>query len=300
MPVHYSIFGKRIMDKKRTVRIICTILIVVFAVAIGVIAGILYKQRDNEKIAERKLNKTRDFVTEAAEDDTETTLEAAEKKDIMQDLGIAIPNKKIDWDSLTKENGDIYAWIYIPDTQIDYPLLQHGSEDNYYIDHNIDGSKGYPGCLTTQAGYNSRDFMDYNTCIYGHNMKNGSMFHSLHEFSDASFFDGNELVYIFTPQATYVYEIFAAYKFSNVLIPYEYDFSTQKGYKEYLEEVFSIRDMGSHFRDGIRVTEDNHMITLSTCVQPTDYKHRWLVQAVLINDPTLSDEQIYQTLGREP
>lgn len=278
---------------------VCLILMVVFAAAIGVIAWVLFHQKTGERAAEKELNKMRDYVTEAADDDTGTTLEAAGNKNLIEELGFTIPNKKIDWDSLQEENEDIYAWIYIPDTEIDYPLLQHPTEDNYYIDHNIDGSEGYPGCLTTQVSYNAKDFLDYNTCIYGHNMKNGSMFHSLHNFEDSLFFDENEFVYIFTPQATYVYEIFAAYTFSNALIPYKYDFSTRSGYKEYLDEVFSIRDMDSHFREGLNVTQINHIITLSTCTEPSNENYRWLVQAVLVNDPSLSDEEIRDTIGIE-
>lgn len=280
------------MNIKNTKKILFGIIACVLIAAMGIIIWILLHQKEDETKAEEKLNSLRAYVTEADEEDTDTTLEVAQKPEIMEQLGIHIPNKKIDWQALRKKNKDIYAWLYIPDTNIDYPILQHETDNNYYIDHNLDGSKGYPGCITTQVEYNSRDFMDANTCIYGHNMKNGSMFQNLHKFEDSLFFKENEFAYIFTPQTTYVYQIFAAYTFGNALIPYAYDFSTRSGYQEYLDEVYSIRDMKAHFRDGIKVTPQNHIITLSTCTSPADDDHRWLVQGVMVNDPTLTDEEI--------
>ena len=70
----------------------------------------------------------------------------------------------VDFDKLqTETNADIYAWIYIPDTNIDYPVLQHPTDDTRYLNYNIDGSKGYPGCIYTEKA-NAKDFSDFNTC----------------------------------------------------------------------------------------------------------------------------------------
>lgn len=71
-------------------------------------------------------------------------------------------------------NPDVYAWITVPGTEIEYPILQHPSDNSYYFMHNIDGSYGYPGCIYTE-NLNSKDFADNNTVIYGHDMKNDSM-----------------------------------------------------------------------------------------------------------------------------
>ena len=71
-------------------------------------------------------------------------------------------------------NSDVYAWITVPGTEIEYPILQHHSDNSYYFMHNIDGSYGYPGCIYTE-NLNSKDFTDNNMVIYGHNMKNDSM-----------------------------------------------------------------------------------------------------------------------------
>ena len=72
-------------------------------------------------------------------------------------------------------NSDAYAWIEIKDTNIHYPILQHESDDAYYLNHRIDGVAGYPGSIYTER-VNAKDFSDYNTVVYGHNMKNKTMF----------------------------------------------------------------------------------------------------------------------------
>lgn len=275
--------------------------LLLFLIGLTVTIGMCLWEMQKDNRAQQDLEQLRDkYVVE--EDDTQGVLPANTDEtvdELMKEWKIKIPKRKIDWKALQKENPDIYAWLYVPGTNIDYPILQHPKEDNYYVDHNLDGSTGYPGCLTTQKSYNSKDFLDANTCIYGHNMKNGSMFHDLHGFADEAFFQKTRYAYVYLPDATYAYEIFAAYTFSDVLIPAAYDFSSYRGFKAYLEEIFAIRGMDSHFRKEISVTAKNHIITFSTCLKNSDHNYRWLVQAVMLNDPTLSAEELRKTLQRK-
>ena len=133
---------------------------------------------------------------------------ATPKPEIPEDAALL---RAVDFAALQEDTcADIYAWISIPDTRIDYPVLQHPSDDTYYLNYNLDGSKGYPGCIYTERE-NSRDFSDFNTVIYGHNMKNGSMFHDLHSYEDESFLPDHPYVYIYTPDRVMRYRIFAAY-----------------------------------------------------------------------------------------
>ncbi len=273
------------LEKKKRV-LLYKILLAVFAVAFCVIAGILIRNAVVKQRAEdafdRLASQTQDTgaTEEIQTDGTET-----EPVDILTALGISVPEKNLDWDALHQENEDIYAWLYIPGTNVDYPMLQHPTDDSYYLDHNLDGSKGYPGCIYTEK-VNSKDFLDANTLIYGHNMRNGTMFKTLHNFEDETFFQENRYAFIYTPEDVYVYDIFAAYVYGDDHIMYFYDFSTEEGYQEYLDDVFDIRSMNAHFRDGVEVTTKNHIITMSTCVGGAP-NNRYLVQGVLINDPTL-------------
>ncbi len=117
-------------------------------------------------------------------------------------------------DMQANTNEDIYSWIYIPDTNIDYPVLQHSTDDTYYLNHNMDGTKGYPGCIYTESA-NSKEFADFNTILYGHKMKNGSMFHDLHKYADAAFLEEHPYVYVYLPDRTLKYQIFAAYRYDD-------------------------------------------------------------------------------------
>lgn len=190
---------------------------------------------------------------------------------------------KIDFELQQAQNPDIYAWITVPGTGIDYPVLQKsGTEDiydNYYLDHKADLSEGLPGAIYTQP-VNSRDFKDSVTVLYGHNMKNGGMFSSLHEFEDRDFFEKNRQIIIYTPDNTFVYEIFAAADFSDVLIPYEYDFNDDSEILRYLEDVEECR---GNFRNETEVLKSDKILTLSTCYSGRD-ENRLLIQAVLTEE----------------
>ena len=176
----------------------------------------------------------------------------------------------------------MYAWIYVPGTNVDYPVLQHPTDDAYYLEHNMDGSKGLPGCIYSES-VNTKDFTDPNTVLYGHNMKNGSMFASLHNFEDQQVFEENPYFYIYTEDKTYVYEIFAAYKYNAIHLIYNFDLTNPEIFQNYLDQIFEIRDMSANIRQDVTVNADNHIVTLSTCVSG-EKNMRYLVQGVLLNE----------------
>lgn len=273
------------MKKKQEKKLLYKILLAVFAAALVVSFAVLIKNRIVEKNAEQKYE---ELSAQASGEGTEEKNDAKkeeqepdpeEEKGQALD-GIEIPGKNLDWEELQKENKDIYGWIYIPGTQVDYPLLQHPTDDSYYLVHNLDGSEGYPGCIYSESK-NKKDFTDKNTILYGHNMKDGSMFGSLHNFEEAAFFEEHRYAFLYTKEQTFVYDLFAAYEFSDDHLLYVYDFSTDTGYQEYLDMVFGIRDMGAHFREGAKVTAEDKILTLSTCIS-TKPENRYLVQGVLL------------------
>lgn len=202
---------------------------------------------------------------------------------IPEDVFTDDTDKRIDFDKLQSYNKELVAWIYIPNTKIDYPVARHEDEDQtYYLNYDMYGEPSYSGCIFMEKD-NKKDFTDNNTVIYGHNMKNGTMFKGLHKFEDRKFFDENKYAYIYLPDRTLVYEIFAAYTSDDVHILSAYNFKDKKVYQKYLDMVTNPRYMGANTREGTVVTTDNTIITLSTCVggQP---ENRYLVQGVLKYD----------------
>ena len=180
--------GKVMKNKRNQKNIIWKILLIIFSIVLIIcliIIGIQkYQQKKQQEYYETLLENA-GSQPQATEEVPEP--ETEEAPDILKSLGIEIPEKDIDFAALQEENSDVYAWIYVPGTNVDYPVLQHPEDDTYYLEHNMDGSKGLPGCIYSES-VNTKDFTDPNTVLYGHNMKNGSMFASLHNFEDQQVF----------------------------------------------------------------------------------------------------------------
>lgn len=193
-------------------------------------------------------------------------------------------SRVIDFATLqTKKNGHIYAWISVPGTNIDYPVLRHPTDDGYYLYHNLNGSEGYPGCIYTE-NWNSKDWNDPVTVLYGHDMRStGTMFHQLHKFETQSFFDKNQYFYVYTPDKTLKYEIFAAYVHSNEHLLANHEFGNKDSFDAFFGTVLAASNNGAnHVRDGVTVTSDSKIVTLSTCIKNKP-NNRYLIFGVLIN-----------------
>lgn len=107
----------------------------------------------------------------------------------------------INWEELLNRNSDVIGWIQIPGTNIDYPVLK-GETNKTYIRHDIDGKYLIAGCIFVDAGQTA-PFVEPNTIIYGHNMKNDSMFSDLLEYTkDPEFVKTHPYVYMYLPDGT--------------------------------------------------------------------------------------------------
>ena len=267
-------------------------LVAVFFIVSGV-SKMIYRQTEETQAfqsSEAELQQAKSAMTEEEINELlagmkkEDTAEASQDSVAPSEAAEEQPAEEIPvkFDELWEINPDVYAWITIPGTDIDYPILQHPSDDAYYLNHNIDGSYGRPACIYTES-LNSKDFTDNNTVIYGHNMKNGTMFAQLHKFEDKDFFEEHKEVTIYLPDKVLHYKIFAVHTYDDRHLLYSFDFSDKAVYRDYLESVFSIRDMSANIDTDMTVTEDDKIITLATCV----YKQpslRFYVQAVLMEN----------------
>lgn len=190
----------------------------------------------------------------------------------------------VNFAELKKANPDIYAWITIPEANVDYPILQSETDNSFYLTHTVNGQKSVYGSIYTE-NYNAKDFSDFNTVVYGHNMKNGTMFGSLKKFRDASFFNQNRYITVYMPERILKYEIFAACTWDNKHILLSRDFESDFNRQTYLEDIFAVRDINSQIKKDITVTEKDKIITLSTCMN--DKNKRFLVSGVLVYDSDL-------------
>ena len=187
----------------------------------------------------------------------------------------------IDFDKLQEIAPDAYAWITVPGTQIDYPVVQHPTDNTFYLNHNPKGEYEFAGAIFTED-YNAKDFQDPNTVIYGHNMNNGSMFEELHKFEDKVFFDEHPEFVIYTPDEVLHYEIFAAYTYDNRHLLKEFDFADSEVFRLYLQGILGTKSMGANIREDAEVHADDRIVTLSTCNGINE--QRYLVQGVLLSN----------------
>lgn len=187
------------------------------------------------------------------------------------------PSMYINYEALADVNEDFSAWIRVPVLDISYPIVR-ADDNEHYLSYTFEGKWNGAGCLFIDYE-NSDDFSDYNTYIYGHNMRNGSMFGSLKRFrSEPELCASNPYFYLYTPDAVYKYEIFAYYRT-------EYDsdrfmlVTTEDDYDYYIESAMRYSEYTPE--NNIDFSDRPNVITLSTCSGNSGTK-RLIVHGVLI------------------
>lgn len=181
---------------------------------------------------------------------------------------------QIDLAALREINPDIVGWILIPDTEINYPLLQ-GEDNDYYLNRTWRGHKNSVGSIFIEH-QNSADLMDDNTLIYGHNMNDGSMFADLRNYAVQDYWKRNPFIYIITDAGVYRYDVIAAYSADIEGLSFGMDFGDEDSMQNFLNYIRS----ESEFDTGIRPDVHDRIITLTTCYGKTSVS-RWVVQGRL-------------------
>lgn len=180
--------------------------------------------------------------------------------------------------ALRQTNEDVLGWIYIPDSPVDYPLIQVENNDEY-LRRAWDGSANNAGCIFLECR-NNHDFSDFNTLIYGHTLRNGKMFGSLSHYESQEYRDAHPFIYIVTDEWVRRYEVFSSYE-ANVIsdtyrLLFANDAQKQLALDYYLES--------SVLETGLLPTVEDQILTLSTCMDIVTYDTRWVVQAVLTGE----------------
>jgi len=207
----------------------------------------------------------------------------AEQEGAEPEAAPQVSQSEIDFTALQKKNADIYGWLTIPGTEIDYPVVQNEKDDSYYLTHSADRKEDSDGALFTEHAYNRADFSDRVTVIYGHHMKSGAMFGNLQQiYTDA--FEEHRDITVYTPTEELHYQVFAAVPYSNRHILYYYDaFRMQEAVEEFMEEIMSTRSIGATTDPTVTVGEGDKLLVLSTCLQGDNTK-RFLVIGKLVSD----------------
>ena len=165
-----------------------------------------------------------------------------------------------EFESLYAINNDLIGWIVIPGTNVNYPMVQ-GSDSEYYLHHNFEKQVNSGGAIFLDSEQKT-PFDDKNTIIYGHHMRDGSMFGSLKNLEEQSFLDNNNKVYIATKDYQYMYQIFSIYVDNPDSDSYYYKFASDDEFISYLKKLKSKSAVNSDVNDFVA---GDKIITLSTC-----------------------------------
>ena len=171
----------------------------------------------------------------------------------------AIQYPLVDFEALKQVNSAVLGWIYIEGTAINYPIVQ-GTDNDYYLTRLVDGTTNSSGSIFMDYR-NAPDFSDYHTIIYGHNMKNGTMFADVTEYKKASFYEAHFVGMIMTPQENFQVEVIGGYVADLWDPAWNLHFETEKERQDWLRDAMARSDVGGDYV----VEGGERIITLSTC-----------------------------------
>ena len=163
------------------------------------------------------------------------------------------------FDQLLAINSDIVGWISIENTGIAYPVVQ-SSDNDYYLNHNVEKQSSARGSI----------FMDYrnmvlnddvHTVIYGHHMKDGSMFGELSKYKDEAYYAEHDTITFEGIEEPTKWQIFSVYIYSPEDQFFEYEFADEQQYNDYLDKIVK----KSRYSTNVEVTSDDQLLTLVTC-----------------------------------
>ena len=179
---------------------------------------------------------------------------------------------QVDFDKLDNVNNNIQAWIYLNDSNINYPIVQ-GNDNNYYLSKTVDGDYNPNGTLFIDYR-NNKDFSDPNTYIYGHNMKNDTMFGELEKYKKQEYYNNHKEMYILTRKNQYKLEVFAGYTTEDGSEIYNFIGNDSN------ERLVELAMSKSDFSSDVKVDYNDKVVVLSTCSY--DYENaRYVLIGVL-------------------
>lgn len=216
--------------------------------------------------------------------------------DVSESETLALADLTVDWDALQAINPDIVAWVYIPNSVINYPVVQ-ASDNDTYLHTSFDGSTGWlasAGTIFLDAN-NSATFMDRNSALYGHHMNDGSMFAAIADWVDQDEFNSHRDIYLLTPAGNYRLKAFALVKTTGDDAIVQTEFASDESYQSYIQDKLD-RSVVNQTGDVLSVSTITQSLILSTCEYTQDDGRAVLFAAVV--ETTVTDDP-YVTADEE-
>lgn len=264
------------------------VIIVIASLAALTAAFMIFKTARDYKAASDEYDSLRQYASEeVSTTDTAEKVsdikpieleEAEERKELKSNENREdFPEMEVDFKALREKNPDTVGWLYVGSCGISYPIVQ-GEDNDYYMNHTFEGTVNSSGAIIMD--YRDDKYLkDWNTFIYGHNMKNGSMFGSLKKLlKDETLYDSDPYIYVYLPGYIYRYKIFSYYKDKPDSKMY-WTADTLQEYRQYIRDALSlsVRDLG------VETSEENNMVTLVTCSGSGAGKMRFFVHGEFVD-----------------
>lgn len=180
---------------------------------------------------------------------------------------------QVDFEKLQQLNPDVVGWIYIEGTQVNYPIVQ-GKDNDYYLYRLFTGERNSSGSIFLEAGL-PRDFTAQNNPVYGHHMKNGTMFADVINYKKQEFYETHPVALLMTPEKNYELVLFSGYVVKPTDDSWDTSFS-EEAFGQWLQKVKN----RSLFISDVVPTVQDRIVTLSTCTYETD-DARFVVHGIL-------------------
>lgn len=236
--------------KNRVVsHLINTLLILTFALGIFFVGSYVYQNH--------KINETSNSEKVLARQVVSTKKASTNQKNTMPKEG----KISIDWQRLQKINPKIKAWVYIPGTHVNAPILQ-GDDNQFYLHHNEHDQPDVSGQIFMNY-QNQADFSDRNTIVYGHYMEDGSRFGDLNKYFDQAFLDAHQHVYFYTPTKQFVGTIFAVQSNNAQSQANTLAINDQTAFSKYIEYLQAQTTVQSDVSE----SQIDKVVTLWTCTE---------------------------------
>ncbi len=256
--------------KKRTRRILILTLAAVFAVSLGALACQRMRYGKND----RAIDDARRLAGVPAEGKMAPQRPRSAPAEEEPPEEVPDPWADIDLDALREVNEDVVGWLAIPGTEVSYPLIRP-QDNETYLSRSWDGTPTSAGAifLDCRAAWEPRGF---NTIIYGHNMRNRTMFGSLRDYRGDSYWQEHPEICLIDSGGVHYYDIFAAWEPRVTDPPFAPEITTEKGRRAFIDTALG----RSVISTGVVPTVDSEILTLSTCTG-VGYATRWVIQAAL-------------------
>ncbi len=230
---------KRKMGVGRTILLVICILVFIFSLSLIV-----------KYLVE--LNSAKDYYEQIAELVTEN-------------------EESVDYSSVKTENSDTVGWITVPNTTINYPVVQYINND-YYLRHSFEKTYDKRGAIFMDYQNNPID-LDANTILYGHNCYDGTMFSELIKYEDIDFYEKNPVITFNTIEKSYQWKVYAVFitnadesEDNDYVFNYIYPYMDGENFNGFINEV----DKRRLYVTDVDINDDDKMLVLSTCIRKLD------------------------------